>query len=120
MTAGQSRLTNPAQTHARTVAQNSVKDQSGHILGAGRFLPGQAPGDAPRTTGRRRRAARAREWLTGGPGSSRLDLAAETGTPLGRRIPVAERAGQPAELLPQLPRRPGQADPTRASPSLAG
>jgi hypothetical protein len=51
MTTGQSRLTNPAQIHARTVAQNSVKDQFGHILGAGRFLSGQAPGDTPRITG---------------------------------------------------------------------
>jgi hypothetical protein len=51
MTTGRPRLTNPAQIHARTMAQNSVKDQFGHILGAGRFLPGPAPDDAPRTTG---------------------------------------------------------------------
>ncbi len=28
-----------------------VTDQFGYILGAGRFLPGEAPHDAPRTTG---------------------------------------------------------------------
>jgi hypothetical protein len=42
-----------------------------------------------------------RTWLTSGPGSSRMDLARRPGTPFGRPMPVAERAGQAAELAPR-------------------